>query len=397
MSLTLNTIFNFSETPFKLKLIAGKQGLLNTVSWIYYTEDPETIEFIRGNELAITTGLNIERLRQNNEMNSDLDTCVSSFLKEFIVTFINHNASGLIVNTGKYIHTIPQEIIDFCNDNNFPLFTMPWEIHTIDVMQDIGNMISASNQKANNLERFFYKAIFDSENFDSKQLENTDFYDAKAFSIALIQLPEDFIKNDMEQAKRYINYSFNSKLNVSQNDYCCFLHKHKIIYIIRNDNAMFFKELTRIAKIDRFLKNMKISISDYCNSIEEIGEIYNHALVTMNISKEEGAVSRYSDMGLFKLLVDVKNQKTLQALHSEVFEKLNILEEDKREDYIKTLKLYLKFGGNIQLAADHNNIHRNTAIYRIKRLEEIMNLNLEDGDTRCLVQTALYIRELLGQ
>ena len=82
MALTLNTLLNFSETPFKLKLVAGREGLKQTVSWIYYTEDPSFSEFIRGGELAITTGLLLKRKSENEGINESENLC--SFLKDFI-------------------------------------------------------------------------------------------------------------------------------------------------------------------------------------------------------------------------------------------------------------------------------------------------------------------------
>ena len=109
MALKVSTIFNFSETPFKLSLLAGKSGLSKIVSWVYYTEDSSTISFIRGGELVITTGLNLERHKQNNV---NIEETVASFLKEMIDEFLVHNASGLIINVGKYINEIPQSIID---------------------------------------------------------------------------------------------------------------------------------------------------------------------------------------------------------------------------------------------------------------------------------------------
>ena len=105
MAVTLNTVFNTFSSRFKLKQIAGKDGLSQCVSWVYYTEDPETIEFIRGGELAITTGLNIERQKFNSASYSE--EYITSFLKELIDNFINHRASGLIINIGKYINEIP--------------------------------------------------------------------------------------------------------------------------------------------------------------------------------------------------------------------------------------------------------------------------------------------------
>ena len=393
MALTVNTILNFSETPFKLKLVAGHTGLGQTVSWIYYTEDPSCSEFIRGGELAITTGLLLKRKSENEGTNEAENLC--DFLKELIDSFVGHKASGLIVNTGKYIFEIPQSIKDYCDKLGFPLFTMPWEIHTVDLMQDVGNMISADSQNSHNVERLFYRAIFEPEKFDPKQIENTSFHDAKTFSVALLELDNSAFANDLEQAKRYIQFSLNPKVNFPQTDYCSFIHNHKVIYIIKNDNTFFTGELFRITRNDRFLKNMKFSLSEYCTTASEIQEAYDHAEITMHLSKNPDTLQKYDSLGIYKILLEVKNKKVLKQLYNTVLGNLEQLEAGKREDYLKTLKLYLKLGGNIHNVSEQNNTHRNTVLYRLQRLQEVLKADLNDGDTRCLLQIAIYIKELL--
>lgn len=202
MALSLQTIINFTETPFKLKLLAGRQGLKKNVSWVCYTEDKETIEFIRGNELAITLGVNYERSQDNLGIHSD--NYIFEYLKEFVDEFIKHGATGLVINTGKYIKAIPQDLIDYCDDKDFPLFSMPWEIHTIDLMQEIGNMIANDNLNTKSVEKYFYKAIFEKNDFDPLQVKNTVFRDTKEFMIVLIELKEELFNDDMMKIKRYV-------------------------------------------------------------------------------------------------------------------------------------------------------------------------------------------------
>lgn len=393
MALTVNTLLNFSETPFKLKLVAGRAGLQQTVSWIYYTEDPNSAEYIRGGELAITTGLLLKRRSENEGISETENLC--AFLKDFVDKFAGHNASGLIVNTGKYILEIPQAVKDYCDSIGFPLFTMPWEIHTVDLMQDLGNMISSDSQNSHNVEKFFYRAIFEREKFDPKQIENTVFHNAKSFCVALVELQENLFNNDMEQVKRYIQFSFNPKIRFSQNDYCSFIHNHKIIYVIKNENSAFAEELFHTAKIDKFFKNMKISLSENCTSVKDLQDAYNHAEITMNLAKNSDSLQKYDDLGIYKILLEVKNKKVLEQMYKSILGKMESLEISKREDYLKTLKLYLKLGGNIHSVAEQNNTHRNTVLYRLQRLQDVLNVDLSDGDTRCLLQIAIYIKELL--
>lgn len=393
MPLTVSTLFNFTETPFRLKLLAGKQGLSKTVSWIYYTEDPSTIEFIRGGELAVTTCLNIERRKQNEGLSPEQSS--AAFLKEFIDCLINHNASGFIINVGKYITTIPHAVLDYCDENNFPLFSMPWEIHTIDLFQEMGNMITVDNLNSQSVENFFYRAIFEKEKFFPEQIENTNFHNAKSFSVALLNMNEDLFDNDIEQIKRYVKFYLNPKMNIPQNDYCCFIHNHKVIYIIKNDDQAFVKELSSVTSNDRYFAKTKFSISDSCSNVNDIKEMFNHAKIAMDLCTADSKICRYEDLGIYKILLDVKNKKVLEQFYRSTLGKLETIETEKRKDYLKTLSLYLKLGGNIQAVSEENYTHRNTVLYRLQRIEELLDIDLSDGDTRCLLQIAIYIMKLV--
>ncbi|NLK22880.1 MAG: hypothetical protein GX309_02505 [Clostridiales bacterium] len=66
--------------------------------------------FIKGNELVLTTCL----------ANSN-----SADLLNYINNLIKNNASGLIINTGKYIKEIPKSVIDLCNKKTFLYLLCP--------------------------------------------------------------------------------------------------------------------------------------------------------------------------------------------------------------------------------------------------------------------------------
>lgn len=68
----------------------------------HYVEDANTIDFIRGKELIIITGMGIEGTKE---------------LIRMIQSLINSNASALIVNIGKYIKKVPDEVITLCEED----------------------------------------------------------------------------------------------------------------------------------------------------------------------------------------------------------------------------------------------------------------------------------------
>ena len=47
-----------------------------------------------------------------------------------------YHASGLIINVGQYINEIPEELRAYCDENDLPLLTVPWEVHLSDMIKD---------------------------------------------------------------------------------------------------------------------------------------------------------------------------------------------------------------------------------------------------------------------
>lgn len=394
MALSVQYIYNYTVNMFRLKLVAGKEGLNKYVSWMYYTEDPETVEFIRGGELAITTGLNVFRHAQNTGDKSD--DYITEFLSNLINEFVSRNASGLIVNTGKYIDTIPVGIIALCDRLHFPLFTMPWEVHTIDVMQEVGNKIVNDNQKKKTLEQCFYDALFRPKNFDISRLEKTSFANVSKFSVILMEIPENIFENDEEQIKHYIDFSFNTKIGISPLDFCWFICDKKIVYILHTDGQDIATSVKNTASKDKFFSESRIAVSATCSSCKELGKEFEHAEFALSFCNQQQKLCNFNSLGVYKLFAEIKDKLVLEDFYNEVLGKLDVLGEAKKQDYLETLKVYTDFGGRIQKTADENAAHRNTINYRIHRISEILDIDLQDSENMFKIQTALHIKKILN-
>lgn len=108
-----------------------------------YDEDTTIIQQLWGKELAVTTGLGFQS---------------HDALFEFIKCLIKYHSVGLVINIGKYIFDIPQDIID-CNEQDFPLLTTPWEVHMADLIKDFSMRCLYSQKKIMKYLSYF-KSIF---------------------------------------------------------------------------------------------------------------------------------------------------------------------------------------------------------------------------------------------
>ncbi|HEX3012487.1 MAG TPA: PucR family transcriptional regulator ligand-binding domain-containing protein, partial [Syntrophomonadaceae bacterium] len=133
MKLILSDLYYLYKEKYHFSLVAGNEGLTGNLAWVYVSEDILTTNFLRGGELVVTTGLSA---------NQDKD-----WLYKFVKALISRQCCGLIINTGNYISpkNISDDVIEHCNRYNFPLITMPWDVHISDVMNDYYNEIFIRN------------------------------------------------------------------------------------------------------------------------------------------------------------------------------------------------------------------------------------------------------------
>ena len=121
MGFTIDDALTQTASQYKLKLLAGKNGCANAISWVHMIEDMTIIKQLWGKELAVSTGLGFQK---------------EGTLLEFVKKLVKYHSVGLIINTGMYIHHIPKDVIDYCDEHSLPLLTMPWEISLADLIRD---------------------------------------------------------------------------------------------------------------------------------------------------------------------------------------------------------------------------------------------------------------------
>jgi PucR family transcriptional regulator, purine catabolism regulatory protein len=75
-----------------------------------------------------------------------------------------------------------------------------------------------------------------------------------------------------------------------------------------------------------------------------------------------------------------------------------LVEYDRRtgQNLLETLEAYFACHGNLSQTAQRLQLHRNSLLYRIGRIQEIGGVALEDPEARLSLQVALKARRLLA-
>ncbi|MFW5979599.1 MAG: PucR family transcriptional regulator [Halanaerobium sp.] len=190
--------------------------------------------------------------------------------------------------------------------------------------------------------------------------------------------------------------------NLMQNDisrkYILFSYEKDIVLLINYESAADVKEeeiklikeeLT--TKINRFYFN--IGAGTFITDVAEIAESYQQASYVIDFLKateRQNVVYNYNQLGIMRLLWQI-NQEELRQFTTEYLAKLIQYDKGNSTEWLDTLGVYLEEGGSIQQAAKRLFIHPNTMSYRVKRIKEILGIDLQDQEVQLNLLAAYKI------
>jgi sugar diacid utilization regulator len=142
-----------------------------------------------------------------------------------------------------------------------------------------------------------------------------------------------------------------------------------------------------------------IGIGGSCRDPRHIARSYAQAHRTTEILRRldwAGRVTAFEDLGIHRLLLQVPDLSELRSFAADVLGKLSRHEHEHKSEYLTTLGCYFRENNSPQRASRSLHVHPNTVAYRIKRIEEITGLRLDDYRDRLVAQVALEILDALG-
>lgn len=105
----------------------------------------------------------------------------------------------------------------------------------------------------------------------------------------------------------------------------------------------------------------------------------------------ENTICCFEDVVLDYLKGILGEKKKLEILEPEGIQQLKEYDEQNHTDYMQTLKVYLDHERNVVETSEALFVHRNTLAYRVKKIEEITGLDLNDETIRLRIQiSSLY-------
>ncbi len=385
MSFTIEDMMLTSEKRYEMKFLAGKNGWANSISWVHLLEDTTIIQNFWGKEVAVTTGLGFPEKEDWMRLVRKLN---------------RYHASGLIINVGQYIREIPEELIAYCDENDLPLLTVPWEVRLSDMIKDFSIRVFVQDNTDEQIATALIAAIETPDNQTAYRRELWQYFDVDGSFQVLLLTCEGLDAMDMVE-RRKLSYRIQVYLEDITHNASFFYYNSDFVLVA---NAVPEEALYQLIEgaIKRGEKRMperklRVGIGSKCMDISRLSVSYRRAKAAVQMAMtQKRQVVKFDDGGLYRLLYMVEDTGVLQEIETECLAALEEYDRKYNAGYVETLQSYLKHNGSIRAVAEELYTHRNTVLYRLGNIRKVLGNELKTPEERLPYQMAFYIRSMHG-
>ena len=383
MGFTIEDTLTVSKNIYHMKLVAGREGWSNSIKWILLVEDFTILEHFSGKEMAVTTGLGFD---------------TEESLLRLARTLSNKNAAALVINTGFYIRDIPEALIRECDELALPLLTVPWEVSISDMIKDLTLRVYYEDMADEQISAAVIRAIRNPFDETAYREDLKAHFDVDGEFQVIIISPSGLDTMDTVDRRR-LSYRLQLYFeDITHNGNFFYYDSHFVM--VTNDIPP--EETDEILKgfLKRTAQRMPdrqifVGVGSIVRDISRLYISFRRALAAERYSRRHPGEAVYFDkIGINRLFYSVDDTALIKELGEDILSPL--VDYDRKNpgsDYVKVLKLYLESNGSIQTVADAFFTHRNTIIYRMNRIRQLLDTDLTDPADRTRYLIACLIWE----
>lgn len=383
MGFTIEDALIETTDQYQLTLEAGKNGCGNSISWVHMIEDTSIIQQLWGKELIVTTGLGFQ--------NDDL-------LFHFIKYLVKYHCVGLVVSMGNYVLEIPQEIIDYCNDQDFPLLTIPKNVHIPDLVKDFSIRCLSAEKEDRQVSKYFKNVFANSKLIEDSKHQLMESFDVEGtFQIVMIGLDGCEQLDAIERKK--IAFQLEICFEKIESGYSFFWYDNHFVLVVNNldedelENVVYGMYKRAKKRIESH--TIHIGMSNQVKSFNHVILAYKRACAAVRMAEKfQYSTVSFTEMGVYQLLFLIEDQEVLQNMHDRLLNPLIEYDRQHHGQLEETLYQYLIYDGNQLSMSKHLYMHRNTINYRMTKIKELIHCDLNSFEEKLPYMLAYYVKKM---
>lgn len=141
-----------------------------------------------------------------------------------------------------------------------------------------------------------------------------------------------------------------------------------------------------------------VAFGTLCEKLEDFQTCFDQCsrlLMLARLFDRHGLV-RQEDFGPFALLLSALDGAAAQEFMQQTIGQIEKYDREHATDLLKTAATFINQGCRYQATAEELQVHASTLRYRLQRLLELFNLDLDDAETRFALSLALKLRAIFG-
>lgn len=399
MGITCRSILTLPYAK-QLHLVAGESGLSNEIRWIHVLEEPSYVEWLKGGELIILSGV----VTGNREEQ----------LKKLLEQLFDREVAGVIFNLSTFLPRIPLKVLELGNRLGLPLFEMPAKVRIVDVSRSIGFAIFQSQRWTEETEAILMELLTGKRLSDKRiqRLRSVGLGEKCVFRAAVF-LPELSAQPSLEptagqETKFYEeeseeNYLLQLADLLRQEINSRGLPCHVVVY---QQAVLWLLEVQPGEKVGVDLREILGSLAARLPRIplrvgvgEEIRDLRQcrvsaaharDALALKNTGGKDSLVLFYDDMVSYQLFRRGGSREELAQMAGRILRSLLLPEN---QELLDTLVCYLQANCNAREAAQIMHLHVNTLHYRLRKIQTMLGRDL--GNMEDIFDVMLAVKLLM--
>lgn len=182
---------------------------------------------------------------------------------------------------------------------------------------------------------------------------------------------------------------------------CILFEKHNQIFSLiqssENEHQKIVSYLKNVCKLslqNSSIIDVAVSVSAPFRNLKDYDEKIKSVVKIMEIGQKvrpDEKVYTYDKLGIYEILINLSTNSTAMLYADEV---LSPLTSDDGE-LLETLIAFLKENGNVSRTAETLFIHRRTMTFRLQKIKELLNMQLDDPENLFTLRFCLKLKELI--
>ncbi len=363
-----------------LALASGQQAAGRHVRWVHSTELLDPTPWLRGGELLLSTGLQLDSPQSQREL---------------IDRLADHKIAGLGFGTGFTHKRLPAALLAQASERSFPLFEVPYELPFIAITERV--FAQLLDERYEMLQRtmagdVLADALTGRLYPEELQARLRPFGIGEHVAVLAFVVPDPTAAAPLVERALSHEQVAGSLVAIRAGLLCAVV-----------DGG---QELDPIALARRIRNELTARVGEVRAGTSRVAPTHSlrlsfHearcALEALRLQNGDGSaetIASYEDLGAFQLLLSLQDDDALLSYCRSVLGPVESGEGEYGDELLRSLDVFIEHNGHWEKAAGALYCHRHTLRYRIRRVEQLTGRDFSSARDRIEFWLALRGREL---